>query len=241
MRRALISIVVCACSRAPTTQLPHATTVMARPRALAVPNETMEFRVRFRGITVGSVQTAIGRPGWVDGHRAIIVRSRGHGDGLVSIFGDLVWELTSTIDLDRGTPIRDREEAWIEFAGKKDHENDEHTWRDGEARHDVHSAIAVLRGWHGAHDETTDVEVRVGGGRFTITVWDAAHEFLAAAEKPAVRYDGVVDRGFHFAIWLSDDSARVPLAFRCDTELGTLTVDLVDYEITDLPGFAGDG
>jgi hypothetical protein len=34
-----------------------------------------------------------------------------------------------------------------------------------------------------------------------------------------------------FSIWVSDDAARVPLAFQADTPLGAIGVELVDYQV----------
>ena len=115
---------------------------------LVVPGETMEFRIALRGVTMGEVETAIGKPGDVGGKHAVIVRSRGKTDGILKLFGDITWELTSTIDLARGEPIEDREEAWVEFAGQKDHADERHQWADDDRRHDIHSAVGVVRGWH---------------------------------------------------------------------------------------------
>ena len=235
MQRALVIAAVCACTRipAPHSEPPRNQTTPFRPTPLAIPNETMEFRARFRGITVATIQTAIGDGGWVDGRHAIIIRSRGRVDGLLAVIGELTWELSTTLDLDHEYPIEDHEEAWAELAGRKTHEDHHHTWEQGEERHDIHSAIGFLRGWHSKHDERAVVQVEVGGGRFGVAIWEAAREFLAAADKPAVRYEGIVDNhdAIHFSFWVSDDAARVPLAFETDTEVGSIAVDLVDYQV----------
>ncbi len=222
-------IVLAACSRLPPAA-PAGKTVALAAGSLAMENELMEFRVSLRGVTFGFVQTAIGRPGWVEGHRAIIVRSRGQGDGLAALFGEITWELTTTLDLDSGMPIEDREEATMAFAGKHEHARDDHTWHDGDTRHDPHSAIGVIRAWSSHPGDRIELEVTVGGGHFEAALWDAGREYLATAHKPAVRYDGVADHDIKFAAWLSDDAARVPLAFHAESPIGVIAIDLVDYQ-----------
>src|SRR5258706_1965208 len=193
MRRAAL-ILVCACNHLPgPTKAPvkaaggAAAELPQKP--FAVPDELMEFRASLRGITLGTVQTAVGKPGWVDGRRAIIVRSRGHSEGLASLLGDIRWELQTTIDLDAGYPIDDREEAWVELAGE--HEHHAQSYAGGE-QHDPHSLAGVLRGWHSAPGQSAEARVGVGGAHLPITLWHAGREMLAAQDKPAVRYEGTV-------------------------------------------------
>ena len=198
------------------------------PHALAMPDESMVFVGKLRGITVGRVRTAIGRDGWVDSKRAIIVRSRAKSEGLADMFGSVEYELQTTLDLDSSAPIEDREEAWIEVAGEqREHHLDHHTFSGN--RQDVHSAVALLRGWHSAPGERASVEVSLAGGHFDVAVWDAAREQLAG--KPAVRYDGTAADRFPISIWISDDAARVPLAARAETKIGEVRLDLADYDV----------
>lgn len=201
------------------------------PKAFAVPDETMEFRASFRGIPVGLVQTAVGQPGWIGDRHAIVVRSRGKSDGLASLFGDLVWELSTTVDLDASVPIEDREEAWLSFAGHDEHHDNHHTWSAGDAGHDVHSVVSALRGWQSRSGDSASAEVRLAGGHFPVVVWNAGRDLLAALGKPAIRYEGRVHGRFPFTIWISDDAARVPLEFRTETPIGTVAVELVDYQV----------
>ena len=200
------------------------------PHALAMPDESMVFVGKLRGITVGRVRTAIGRDGWVDSKRAIIVRSRAKSEGLADMFGSVEYELQTTLDLDSSAPIEDREEAWIELVGEhREHHVDRHTF-SGSHRQDVHSAVALLRGWHSTLGQHANVEVSLAGGRFDVEVRDAAREMLGG--KPAVRYDGTAAERFPLSIWISDDAARVPLAARAETKLGEVRIDLADYDVT---------
>ena len=224
-------VALCACKPVPVAEPRDARAVTSAPHPLAMPDETMEFLAQLGGVSVGRVQTAIGRPGWIDSRRAIIVKSRARSEGVAALVGDIQWELSTTIDLDAGWPIEDREEAWIDVAG--DHEHHRNDTTSDDHRHDIHSAIALLRGWHSTPGERATVEVGLAGGHFEITVWDAGHELLASANKPAVRYDGRAADRFPISIWLSDDAARVPLAFRADTKIGAVTVQLASYDVAD--------
>src|SRR2546421_4668024 len=104
--RDLLLAAACGCNHVPLATTARgaaagsASELPSRPFALA--DELMEFRASLRGVTLGVVQTAVGRPGWIGEHRAIIVRSRGHSDGLASLLGEIRWELETTIDLDDG-------------------------------------------------------------------------------------------------------------------------------------------
>jgi hypothetical protein len=230
--RAAVCVFACGCNAVAASVVapgPPPPPTAIEPQVFAIPDETMEFHVALRGMTVGTVQTAVGKPGWVDGKRAVIVKSRGKTEGLVALIGDLQWELTTTIDLDRSMPIDDHEEAWVEFAGEKHHENDTHAWDADDHHHDVHSAAGLLRGWRAELGQHAHPRVEVAGGRFALDIWPAAHE--TANGKPAVRYDGIAADKFHFAMWISDDLARVPLQFRTESKLGTIEITLVDYQV----------
>ena len=225
-------MMACGCNHLPLTTASAATapepSAIAEPSVpmFVVPDETMSFVITFRGIQVANVQTAIGEPGWVEGKRAVIIKSLGRTEGLIALMGDLRWELESTIDLDLGIPITDHEEAWAELAGEK-HHDDKHGSFGESDHHDVHSAIGTLRGWHGAANEHRKVRMQLGGGHVPIDIWAAGREVVSG--RPALRFDGIADRDVHFSIWLSDDAARVPLLCSTETEVGTIAVKLVEY------------
>jgi len=233
--RAIGLLVLCSCNHFGGADPAAAKASPARHAAigtgvLAVPDEMIELRATVRGIVFATVQTAIGEPGWIGGHHAIVVRSRGRADGFASLFGDFTWELSSTIDLDTGIPIEDHEEAVATMAGQHEHHADRRTWDAGDLRHDIHSAIGAVRAWHSEPGLATELEVEVGGGRFTVDLADTARE--SHAGKPAVRYEGR-GAGQPFVAWVSDDEARVPLGFHCNTEVGAVALELVAYDVRD--------
>ncbi|MBL0218846.1 MAG: DUF3108 domain-containing protein [Myxococcales bacterium] len=196
-------------------------------RPWGIPGETMEYSATLRGLAVGRVITALGRIGWVDGHRSIITRSRGQSTGMIALLAELVWEQTTTIDLDRGHVLASKEETWSVFAGEREHEV---RTVDEEGRHDLHSAIAAVRAWRSAPGQVAHLDVTFGHATISSELRDAGHGFLASAGEPAVRYDGVFEDKVKFTAWVSDDIARVPLRFECDLDLfGHLVVELVHY------------
>src|SRR6185312_8633786 len=112
--RALAIVVLCSCNHLPVSTASAATAPTSKVEpslpALVVPQETMQFQITFRGITVAQVQTAIGKEGVVDGHRAVIIKSAGKSTGFIALLGSVRWELETTLDLDRGVPLHSHEE-----------------------------------------------------------------------------------------------------------------------------------
>jgi hypothetical protein len=160
----------------------------------------------------------------VDGHRAVIVRSRGKTDGLLALIGDITWELTSTIDLDTGEDVSSVEEAWVELAGEKRHERQPS--REGER--DLHATVGAVRGWRSKPGDRSELDCAIGGAHLTVALWQTGRAF--AAHEPAIRYDGVVQDELPITAWVSDDAARVPLRFTAQSPWGEIAVDLVDYQ-----------
>jgi hypothetical protein len=232
MGRWLAIVVVAGCAGvtvpAPPTAA-HPTTSAALATAFCVPGETMEFRVALRGVTVGLVQVAVGRAGWVEGRPSVILRSRGTSGGLLAVFTQLTWELTTTLDTARALPIENTEESTLVFNGKTEHERDTDRWSDGNDRHDLHSVASVLRGWRSRPGERAEITTKIGGAHIDAVVWDAGREFLASARSRAVRYDGLARSEYPFAIWVSDDGLRVPLRIAAATKWGQIEVQLVEY------------
>ena len=222
LRLGIIALAGCAALPPPSTPPPTATAT-SHATLLAIPDETMVFTVALRGVTLARVQTAVGHAGEVAGHRAVIVRSRGHTEGILSMIGDLTWELTTTLDLDDAKAVAAVEESWATFNGRREHERSTH----GADREDLHTAITLLRAWRPSTAERREVAVEIGGGRFALEVWLGARERLRV---PALRFDGLASDEFPFSIWISDDADRVPLRARVQTKFGEIAVELVAYD-----------
>ena len=227
--RAFAIAVLAGCTAAHAVPKQHVHAAALAGAMLAVPGETMEFRVSLRGVKVGLVQTAVGWPGVIGDRTAVIVRSRGKTEGVLSLLGDLTWELSSTIDTARGVPIEDHEEAWAELAGDKHHEDHHHRWEDGETRHDIHSAVTTIRGWQSKPGDRTELEVEIAGAHLGVALWHVGRAF--AVHEPAIRYDGMVEGEVPITAWVSDDAARVPLKLVAQATWGEIAVELVDYQV----------
>jgi hypothetical protein len=227
---AILLLASCAVSSAPPK--PTGGSIKgAEPPVFAVPGEAMEYRISLRGIVVGKMRVAIGEPGWTDGKRSLIVRSRGETDGVLTMIGKLAYELKSTIDLDRGLPIINHEESWAELAvGDKEHDQDTDEWSSNDDHHDAHSAVGRFRGWRSSQPgERIALDVRVGGARLDLEAWHAAREYLPSVKAQAVRYDGVIAAEYAFSAWVSDDPSRVPLRFTTSSKWGAIAAELVAY------------
>ena len=230
MRSAALAVVLAGCAGlAPgLAEPPDAEPGELTGQTFGVPGEVLEYQVDLRGMTIGHVVVSIGQPGVVDGHRAVVVMSRATTAGIASLLGDARWELTTTLDMDTGLPLHEIDEKWIELKGKPaKHDRDE---RDGADRgYNLHAAAGALRGWKSVSGQHASLDVVADDFHADVEVWEAAHEYLASAKLPAVRYDGTaIDRPF--SVWISDDEARVPLLLRRQTKFGLATVELVHYD-----------
>jgi hypothetical protein len=230
MRSAALAVVLAGCAGlAPgLAEAPDAEPAELTGQTFGVPGEVMEYEVQLRGMTIGHVVVSVGQPGVVDGHRAIIVSSSAEAAGVASLLGDARWELTTTLDMATGLPLHEIDEKWIELKGKPaKHDREERDAADGS--YNLHAAASALRGWKSQSSQHASLDVRADQFHADVEVWEAAHEYLASAKQPAVRYDGVaLDRPF--SVWISDDEARVPLLLRRQTKLGIATVELVRYD-----------
>lgn len=230
MRAALAIVLVAGCTPgfAKTPKPAAAQPSQRSGSTFGVAGEAMEYQVSLRGVTVGRVQVAVGQPGWVAGHRAIIVRSRGASAGFLSLVSNLRWELTTTLDLATGLPLHEIEESWLQAAGEPEHDRTDHDWHGAE--YNLHAAAGALRAWHSQLGARIAFEVQIDQGDLEVELWDAAREYVPAVHQPAVRYDGIAREKYHFSLWISDDAARVPLLLRTDTKWGAVAVELVSYD-----------
>jgi Protein of unknown function (DUF3108) len=153
--RGLLVSCVCGCAGVAAAPPPPAAVESPLGAPLAIPGETMVFEISLRGLHVARVQVAVGQPGWFEGKRAIIVKSHGETDGLVSLLGELDWTLETTIDLETGHPLSTVEDAVITFRGKTETNHDTRS----DDTHNVHSSVIALRGWHSTPNQKTALEV----------------------------------------------------------------------------------
>jgi hypothetical protein len=94
-----------------------------------------------------------------------------------------------------------------------------------------------LRGWRSQPGDRATLIVDIARTRIDVVITDAGRTVLPPGNRPAVRYDGVAthdageetDHAHRFSVWISDDTARVPLRMRGSTKWGSVAADLIDY------------
>src|SRR5580704_13130299 len=88
-RFAVAMLVLAGCAGADATTLaphaPPATEAVAQAEFGLRPGETMAFEVRVGGVLAGVAQLAVGTVGQVDGHRAVVVKSRAETAGAFAL------------------------------------------------------------------------------------------------------------------------------------------------------------
>lgn len=211
----VIALAGCAGADAATTPATPATVQGQPPQKEELglhPGETMAFEVQLGGILVGEAQLAVGDIGDIEGHRAIVVKSRAATAGAAALVKKVVDEATTTIDADSGAAIR--VDTNVEMGAKKTvasavftptyaevkfQRNDDkapHAFRvetKGQRLHDAHSAMATLRGWKATPGTTRSVNV-IGGRRvWRVDVKYVGEETIGTTtgNRRAVVFEGV--------------------------------------------------
>ena len=205
-----------------TAQLDNAKELAGK--TFGVPGEVIEYQVGLRGMTVARVVVSVGQPGSIDGKRAMVVRSGGATAGLIELVGQVRWELTTMLDLDTGAALRTLEETSITIGGKTEHDR-----ATAAKRTNVHVAVGMMRAWRSQPGQPAVMNIDIADGEVDVVLWEAAREMRDG--RPSVRYDGLaVDRKYRFSLWISADTARVPLALSTASKWGGITIDLVSYD-----------
>lgn len=197
--------------------------------AHGVEGEQVEYEMQLAGLTVGRFQIAVGNRGVIDGRPAVIVRSKATLAGAGTLLGNVDWDLTTTIDIDTGFAIAQEEEVIVDAPWHRGHETNQRTWTPDQHHHNAHSAAGALRGWFTAPGATDTTAITLLDHGMDVSITDAARENVG--NTPSVRYDGVLRGTRPFSVWISDDTARVPLRMRLDSKVGTVEVSMVDYRV----------
>jgi hypothetical protein len=173
------------------------------------PGESMAFEVRIGGLLAGEAALAVGQLGTVDGHRAVVVKSRAATAGAVDVLKHIVDEATTTIDLDSGRPMyvdslveadHKRTTAHAAFAGSRvdityAREGDKpRTTHVGTTDNvlDMHAAMGQIRGWRATPGATRTVYV-IGGKRLwriDMTYVGSSLVGSSLGNRRAVQFDG---------------------------------------------------
>lgn len=175
-----------------------------------VPGESLAFEVRVAGVLAGEAQLAVGKPGELDGRRAIAVSSVMRSAGAFALIKEVKDEVTSYVDLDQLRPIRSTSDvifgpkryhaetaftekgATIEFTPDGQPTRSIHYTFGGAIVHDAHSAMAIVRTWKAEPGERLGLWV-LGGRRIWRTeVWLAGTETIGTnlGNQSTIRLDG---------------------------------------------------
>ncbi len=175
------------------------------------PGESMSFEVRVGGFLAGEAQLAVGEVGEVDGHRAVVVKSRAATAGAAALLKNIVDESTTTIDIATGRPLLldtlvvtgDKSiTAQAKFVGSvatvsymRNDETKPHSYRidfGAVTVHDTHSAMAQMRGWKAAPGALHTVFVVGGRMRWRVDMRYIGAETIGTAlgNRRAIRLDG---------------------------------------------------
>jgi hypothetical protein len=198
-------------------------------RTMAYPGEGAEFVLSFQGLLVGRVDVEVGTPGWVDGHHVVGYRSKGSTEGVVTLLGEVRWELETLIDVDHAVAVSDHEDTYLGVPGDDEHIVRDHSPDLDSMQHDIQSAVAAIRGWHSRPGDRAQLDMIFASLRVDVDIWDSGRGHTDNSLLPAVKYEGTIDHDTGFTAWMSDDADRVPLLVVISSKYGEVRVDLVEY------------
>ena len=173
---------------------PGAAPVHLGGESLFIPGEFLAWQVKWKGMAGGSTQLMVGQPGTLGGKQAVIVRSETRGDGLIAVFRHLRDEITTVIDLEDGTPIRNEgiveegRSVWqvvVQFgAGAYDLllrvDDTEKRWKqivpDGAPVQDWQAALGFMRVWNPEPGTRGYFYAQSGQSFYRVEVAAAGHE-----------------------------------------------------------------
>jgi hypothetical protein len=174
------------------------------------PGEELAFEVKVAGVLAGEAQLAVGKPGMLDGRRAVAVSSVMRSAGAFALIKEVKDEVTSYVDLEQLRPIKGHSDvvfgsrkykattvftehgATIEFTPEGDPTRTINYEFGDSVVHDAHSAMAMVRTWSAEPGERMGLWV-IGGRRIWRTeVWLAGTESIGTAlgNQAAIRLDG---------------------------------------------------
>jgi hypothetical protein len=263
MPRAILAVLLAGCAGAEAMTLPQPPREGPQEHTLGYfPGETMAYEVQLAGVLVGEAQLAVGTIGTIDGKQALVVKSRAATAGAAALVKKMVDESTTVIDVATGKPMQvdtlvvngdKTTTVTAKFTGTvadivytRSGEKPQPSKIDfkTEAAHDMHTAMAALRGWRAVPGITKSVYI-IGGRRlWRIDLRYIGEETIGAksGNRRAVVLEGTSYRARKdltiesnrpsrsFKVWLSDDADGVPLKCAAKTELGDIVMELLDYQ-----------
>ena len=223
----------------------------------------MTFEVDYGGIPAGDIAFAVGNIGHDAGRTEVVISSRINSSGVAALIKHIEDCTTTTVDVASGRPVVVESAAQYGDVSGSAHASYEGSIVDvqskrasdakpqrmhfdlhGDIAYDAHTAMAIIRGWHGVAGEHRSLWV-VGGKR----LWRTDFQWGGPAtietkfgNRAAIRIESqayharanrVVDEKTAprtMTLWLSDDDDRVPLRVVAHTEIADATVELTEYQ-----------
>jgi len=219
--------------------------------------------LRWKGIEAATTEVVTGKPGVVGGEPAIVVYSESRTSELAAIFKEVTEQLTTTISLETGRPLRaeamtveDGQRSALDVIFDPSGSSYHSKFRDDEKRTnwiqkgevaELHSFLARLRAWDGAPAAGTVLFVQDGRSYYRVLLKRGKGKTLTLGTEsiPAVRIYGSATRlrtdgkerahsdPRDFVFWRSDDGRFLPLLFEVDTRVGRVYGTLSDYRQGD--------
>ena len=223
----------------------------------------MAFEVDYGGIPAGDIAFAVGNLGHDAGRTELVVSSRINSSGVAAMLKHIEDSTTTTVDVGTGRPlVVDNAAEYGDVSGvahatyldsivevqtkRTSDAKPIHSHFDlhGDLAYDAHTAMAIIRGWHGAAGDHRSLWV-VGGRR----LWRTDFQWVGPAtiatkfgNRAAIRIESQAYRARGnrtvdeknaprtMTLWLSDDDDRVPLRVVAHTEIADATVELTEYQ-----------
>ncbi len=110
-------------------------------RTFFIPGEEMTWEISLHGIVGAQASLALGQPGVIDGHNAVIVRSQTRTSGVLAIVKEVRDDVTSWVDLETGAPIK--HQASLKFGDKESDVQTDFTARGYHLRYQRHGTRGV--------------------------------------------------------------------------------------------------
>lgn len=227
-------------------------------RAAAGP-ETLRANVELFGVELGTIETSAcpdtaGRVSTVESHVAsaalVNILRRTSGDARTLLYPGSQAPASSEYHFHDGDLLRHYRVAYRAGSYEYSYDNGglgQQTGRDsvpeGADPHDLHSALGLLRAWRPRLGESAYFYVVLGRRLWRLDVMSVGPEVIQTGGVPQLthRIDGVAVRLWepaeiaprHLSLWLSEDSARVPLRMQTDSSFGEITMALTGRDVTD--------
>jgi hypothetical protein len=188
---------------------------------LVIAGERLTWQVRWRGVTVGRAEHAVSPSGATSANAAVAVRSRFRTAGLARKMNPLSHDLLAAVTPHPAPSPRD-------------------------LVHNLHAALAALRGWARPDAAPGEFLVEHEGRRYRVEVASPRLEELrhAGALRAAIRVDLRATRtgsdsnpGYsptYITLWLSTDAEHVPLRIDAEDDGFRAHAVLIEREVDQL-------